>query len=72
MRLPNAAMEPTGQPEYKIMEFLGHTIKYWLELEKKARQLNAVKLLEEIAELRGKVSFYESRLDEMDKFRKLK
>ena len=58
--------------EYKMDTFLGHTIQYWIELQKKARQLNVVKLLEEIAELRGKVSFYESRLDEMDDFRKLK
>ena len=51
--------------------FLGHTVKYWLELEKKARKLDVVKLIEEIAELRGKVSFYESRIDEMNVFRKI-
>lgn len=60
------------QPEYKIMEtFLGHTIPYWLELEKKAKQLNVVKLIQEIAKLRGKVSFYESRLEEMNTFKRL-
>jgi len=51
--------------------FLGHTIPYWLELEKKAKQLNVVKLIQEIAKLRGKVSFYESRLEEMNTFKRL-
>lgn len=46
--------------------FLGHEIPYWLELEKKARKLKEVSLIEEISFLRGKVNFYESRLRQMN------
>ncbi len=52
--------------------YLGHPIEYWIELQDKADQLGVVKWLEEIAELRGKVSFYESRVKEMNKFLTLK
>lgn len=48
--------------------FMGQSIAYWVELHKKARILNVVKWLEEIAELRAKVSFYESRIKEMTNF----
>ena len=49
--------------------YLGHDIKYWSELESKAQELGAVKWLEEIADLRAKVSFYESRIKEMNSFK---
>lgn len=49
--------------------FLGHPISYWLELQKRADKLDVVDLLDEIAELRGKVSFYESRFDQIETFR---
>jgi len=55
--------------EENIMIFLGHPTEYWLELEKKAQELNLVRWLEEIATLRGKVGFYESRISEMNDFR---
>lgn len=45
---------------------MGHEHGYWLELQRKAETLNAVHLLEEIATLRSKVSFYESRIKEME------
>lgn len=50
-------------------KFLGHTIEYWIELDKKAEDLGVVNWLAEIAELRGKVSYYESRIEEMNKFK---
>jgi len=49
--------------------FLGHKIEYWLELQRKAKELGVVHYLEEIATLRGKVSFYESRIDELNSFK---
>lgn len=48
-------------------QFLGHEISYWLELEKRAKSLEAVKFIEEIVELRGKIAFYESRIEQMHK-----
>jgi hypothetical protein len=43
----------------------GHSYSYWLELEKYAKELNVITLIEEITRLRGKVSFYETRINEM-------
>lgn len=51
-------------------KFLGQEIKYWVELQKKAEELGVVDWLKEIAELRAKVGFYESRIKEMDDFKK--
>lgn len=53
---------------------MGKPYAYWLELEQRAEQLNTSstsvpKLFQEIAELRGKVSFYENRVREMNVFR---
>lgn len=48
--------------------FLGHSVKYWLELERKAETLNVINWLEEIAELGSKVNFYESRIKQMNEF----
>lgn len=50
--------------------YLGHDVKYWLELEKRVLTLGVMNYLEEIAILRAKVSFYESRIKEMDEFSK--
>jgi len=52
--------------------FLGHPIRYWMELGRRVDELpfDAAKLLKEIAELRAKVSFYESRITEMEEFKK--
>lgn len=49
-------------------EFLGHPIKYWVELERKQLQSGTSDLIQEIADLRGKVSFYESRIKQMKEF----
>ena len=49
--------------------YYGKPIAYWLELErlgKKAADLNAEHLIREIADLRAKVNFYESRIREMN------
>lgn len=48
--------------------FLGHPINYWLELERKTLQSGTTDLLQEIADLRSKVSFYESRIKQMKEF----
>lgn len=52
------------------MEFCGHSVSYWLELEdrfRKEQTLTASDLLEEVMVLRGKVSFYEDRIRQMAK-----
>lgn len=51
--------------------FLGHNVDYWLELERQAQALNAERLIDEIAKLRAKVSFYESRVTEMAAFKRV-
>ena len=49
--------------------FLGEEIDFWLELKEKAEKLDKVDCVREIAYLRAKVSFYESRLDEINNFK---
>jgi len=51
--------------------FLGHNMGYWLELERHAKELSVTHLITEIANLRAKLSFYESRIEEMDMMRKM-
>lgn len=48
--------------------FLGHPMNYWLELEKWAKLNNASDLIQEIADLRGKIGFYESRIKQLNEF----
>ena len=46
----------------------GHPISYWLELDRRFKNgytLSSDRLIEEIATLRGRVSFYEARIREM-------
>jgi hypothetical protein len=59
------------------MYFLGHTHHYWLELQKHIEiqdngeatgEISPERLLEEIANLRSRVRFYESRIKEMNHF----
>jgi hypothetical protein len=45
--------------------FLGHSISYWTELEKMADKLEVRDYIQEIVDLKGKVSFYESRIKQM-------
>ena len=54
-----------------MFKFLGHSVEYWVALESKAETLNVTKLIEEIATLRSKVSFYESRFLEIQQFKKM-
>jgi hypothetical protein len=50
-------------------QFMGHDFSYWTELQKRVDDIpNAERLLSEIAVLRAKVSFYESRICEMREF----
>ena len=49
--------------------FFGKPFDYWLELERQAKNLNATKLLDELAYMRARVSFYEERIDDMSKFK---
>lgn len=52
------------------MNFLGQPIRYWLELKRIHEEKNDEHLIREIADLRSKVSFYESRISELSKFMK--
>ena len=54
-----------------MFKFLGHPVEYWIALQSKAETLDVVKLIEEIATLRSKVSFYESRFSEIQQFKKM-
>lgn len=51
--------------------FLGETIQYWIEVKQRIETdhgFRASELISEIAELRAKVSFYESRIKELTGF----
>lgn len=53
-----------------VTTLFGHEISYWEELERRFNAKagpDAEALLEEVLLLRGKVSFYESRIAEMAK-----
>lgn len=52
-----------------MMMFLGHEVRYWIELDTTAKANNWDKLIDENAKLRAKVSKYESLLDEASKYR---
>ena len=45
--------------------FLGRPYEYWIELQYKAEQAGVANYVEEIAALRSKVSYYESRIQEL-------
>lgn len=45
--------------------FLGHSIQYWIDLNKKPKELKVENLLQEIVDLKGKLSFIELRLEEI-------
>jgi hypothetical protein len=52
--------------------FLGRPYSYWIELGKQAEDMNVVRLISEMATLRAKVNYYESRIDELSKFMAIK
>jgi hypothetical protein len=51
------------------VEYLGHPMMFWVELKRRVDErpdtLGYDRLLQEVVDLRGKVSFYESRVNEM-------
>ena len=51
------------------MVLLGHPLEYWIELQERADKLAVTDCIAEIAALRAKVSFYESRIDELSRFK---
>lgn len=51
--------------------FLGHEISYWQELKRHAEETGIVELIQEIAALRARVSFYEARIGQMVRFREV-
>lgn len=49
-------------------EWLGHSPQYWAELDRRFQNEagpTAAALLQEIVDLRGKIAFYESRIEQM-------
>ena len=51
-----------------VTVFLGHPAEYWLEVEERMRRsasFDTADLIQEIATLKGKVAFYESRISQM-------
>ena len=46
--------------------FLGKPFGYWIEVSKRIDSLNVSDFIKEIADLRGKVSFYEERVRQMN------
>lgn len=51
--------------------FMGHEIGYWMELQKWVDINCYDTMIAEIASLRGRVSYYESRVEEMTKFKEV-
>jgi hypothetical protein len=51
-------------------KFLGHTVQYWLELNKRPKEIKAEELIEEIVELKGQLSFVQSRLEQISQILK--
>ena len=50
------------------MYFMGHDMEYWAELERDAIKNDKTDYIQEIANLRARVSFYESRINQLHKF----
>lgn len=50
------------------MEFFGKPPEYWLALQERADKLDVSDLISEIATLRSKVSYYESRISQLNEF----
>ena len=48
--------------------FLGESIQYWIDLKQRVDKERLAPDLREISELRAKVSFYESRIQDMNRF----
>lgn len=50
-------------------KYMGHPMNYWIELEKQAQKLNVMDFIQEIADLRARLSFYDSRLNQIQNLR---
>jgi len=46
--------------------YLGHTMKYWLELNNLTKELKLEDLLEEVVKLRGQLDFVKDRLAQIE------
>lgn len=55
-----------------ITTFYGEPLDFWIELKRQSEEMNFCHLIKEIAELRSKVNFYESRIKELSKFMEIK
>ncbi len=51
---------------------MGHPVDYWIELQTRVEELNAVKLIEEIVHLKAKLYSYETHVTAMDQILKSK
>jgi hypothetical protein len=47
--------------------FLGHPIEYWIELNKRPKELKVEELLREIVVLKGQLQFTKEKLDYINK-----
>jgi len=52
----------------EVVMLLGEPIDFWIEL-RDSKDMNEIDLIKENSELRAKVSYYESYLDKINKFR---
>ena len=50
--------------------YLGEPAEFWLELRRQADVGDTLALIREVASLRARCSFYESRIAQMDQFRR--
>jgi hypothetical protein len=51
--------------------FLGKPIDYWFEVDKDLKDRGVQELVSEIATLRAKISYYESRISQLHDFMKI-
>lgn len=52
-------------------KFLGETIKFWLELKRRADHLQVIDLLRDLALANAKVAYYERLIQRMLDYRKV-
>ena len=50
--------------------FLGEKVGFWIALKERINKIDATDMMREIVSLRARVSFYESRFDETQKFQR--
>lgn len=52
-------------------DFLGKPLSYWIEIDKDLKDKDTSQLINEVCTLRAKVSYYESRINELSEFMKI-